>query len=50
MMNYGQQPYTPENMGLDNDVPLAKTLLTDMQDAVEHAKHYLEIRRQRQKA
>ena len=37
-------------MGLDSSVPLAKTFFTDMQDAVEEAKHYLEMAQQRQKA
>ncbi|DBA83758.1 TPA: hypothetical protein ACH3X1_006289 [Trebouxia sp. C0004] len=41
----GQQPYTPANMGLEehSDVPLAKSFMTDMVQAVKDAKQYLEM-------
>ena len=49
-LNSGQQPYTPISMGLDSDVPLAKSFMRDIQVAVREAKHYMEMVQQRQKA
>ena len=50
LLNTGQQPYTPASIGLDTDVPSAKSFLKDLQDAVREAKHYLGMAQQRQKA
>ena len=50
LLNSGQQPYTPASMGLDTDVPLTKTFLKDLQNAVREAKEYLAMAQQRQKA
>ena len=51
LLNSGQQPYTPANMGLEihSDVPLAKSFMTDMVQTVKDAKHYLQMAQQRQK-
>ena len=50
LLNSGRHPYTPISMGLDSDVPLAKSFMQDMQAAVRSAKHYMEMVQQRQKA
>ena len=50
LLNSGQQPYTRMSMGLDSEVPLAKTFFTDIQRAVEEARQHLESAQQRQKA
>ncbi len=51
LLNSGQQPYTSANMGLEehSDVPLAKSIMTDMMQAVKDAKHDLQMAQQRQK-
>ena len=42
LLNSGQQPYTPSSMGLEEHsaVPLAKSFMSDMVEAVKEATHY----------
>ncbi len=51
LLNSSQQPYTSANMGLEehSDVPLAKSFMTDMVQAVKDAKHDLQMAQQHQK-
>ena len=51
ILNYGQQPYTPASMGLDEDsaVPLAHSFMKEIVQAVKEAKQFLEMAQQRQK-
>ena len=51
LLNSGQQPYTPLSMGLEENsaVPLVKSFVSDLVEAVKVAKYEMERAQQRQK-